>query len=302
MMTEKIQKYLDMIDVGVDVLHKAFKYLQYYGYLKENLDEISVEDIVNAVKTFQSLAGLKTDGKIGVKTAKAMDWPRCGCIDIAAQRGGGRPVGIPKWGKKNLRWFIEKRDIDLTKDEWDGAFRLAFKQWADVSGLTFTEVMSKTETDIVISIGSGSRDGFDGPSGTLAWAQLVPSAEFMGQLLSRFDSAETWILNPNQRGILLVNVACHEIGHLLGLDHSRMETALMAPFYNVSITKPQVQDDIPRIQSLYGKNATPTPEPEPEPGPDPVPEPKGETLTVEIEFTGDIKEIRVPGYRVSKMG
>ena len=116
-----------------------------------------------------------------------------------------------------------------------------------------------------MSIGAGRRDQFDGPGGTLAWAQLPPGNSFNGQLLCRFDEAETWVLNRNQRGVLLVNVACHEIGHLLGLRHSNVQTALMAPFYSPGVTKPQLKDDVTRIQRLYGR-PTGNPNPPEDPG------------------------------------
>ena len=47
-------------------------------------------------------------------------------------------------------------------------------------------------------------------------------------------------------------MAAHEIGHLLGLDHSEDENALMFPYINNAL-KPR-EDDIIKIQQLYGSN------------------------------------------------
>ncbi len=81
----------------------------------------------------------------------------------------------------------------------------------------------------------------------------------------RFDLDERWVIGNPQGGILMRNVACHEFGHLLGLEHSTRQTALMAPYYAPSIVKPQASDDVPRIQALYGAAPVPPPVPTPIP-------------------------------------
>jgi hypothetical protein len=49
---------------------------------------------------------------------------------------------------------------------------------------------------------------------------------------------------------LFARVACHEIGHLLGLSHSWRPGAVMHE--KAPMAAPQVDDDIPRIQAMYG--------------------------------------------------
>ena len=64
-----------------------------------------------------------------------------------------------------------------------------------------------------------------------------------------FDLAEYWVVPDGDSGIILRSVACHEIGHLLGLDHSNDKNALMYPYINDAL-KPR-DDDIIKIQKLY---------------------------------------------------
>lgn len=56
-------------------------------------------------------------------------------------------------------------------------------------------------------------------------------------------------------GYILFLVAAHEFGHALGLDHSRDPGALMNPRYTYRDVDSFIlpQDDVKRIQVLYGK-------------------------------------------------
>jgi hypothetical protein len=154
--------------------------------------------------------------------------------------------------------------------------RLAWNDWQAAADIVLTPTNSQQGADIVIATGRGPGQSFDGPSGTLAWAFLPNGSD--QQLLMRFDFDERWAKDSPQAGVLFRNVACHEFGNLLGLEHSRQSSALMAPFYSPSIVSPQANDDIPRIQALYGKATSPIPTP-------PVPLPPA-TFGVRIEATG----------------
>ncbi len=266
-------------DIDTDKIQLALNYLQHYGYTFNSTD-----DIMSSVCRFQSMAGLLVDGIVGPKTLGIMQHPRCGCKDTLEARNSPR-----KWADRNISYYIEKRDSDITADEWDDAITKAFTQWSDVANLKFTRTNTSRKANCIMSIGSGRSQDFDGPGGTLAWAQLPPNSRYNGQLLCRFDAGETWITNASLRGVLLLNVACHEIGHLLGLGHSQVNSALMAPFYNPSITKPQNSDDVTRISKLYGE----APE---------KPEKVEPTENLIIHIEGTIEGIKIPGYRVQKRG
>ena len=175
--------------------------------------------------------------------------PRCGVKDEI----NGIFRKKSKWGKNKLSYHMYTRDTgELSKDEWDGEFRLAFDSWSEVTPLIFTETDSYRNADILISTGRRKRESFGKSGGVLAWAEMPSSSKYDGQLLTKFDLAEDWVLPDSEYGIILRSVACHEIGHLLGLDHSADKSALMYAYINDSL-KPQV-DDVSKIQKLYGAN------------------------------------------------
>ncbi|NIQ12984.1 MAG: matrixin family metalloprotease, partial [Candidatus Dadabacteria bacterium] len=89
-------------------------------------------------------------------------------------------------------------------------------------------------------------------------------------LEQKYDTTENWVVlnHPPSNRIDIVRVACHEIGHVIGIPHIGAGN-LMAPHYSQQIRDPQA-GDISEAVSRYGR---PLPTPEPEPTPDPTPEP-----------------------------
>lgn len=245
----------------------AVNYLSFFGYITvELLKNVSLDDVYSGIKQFQKWFELKSDGIVGPKTLRAMEAPRCGCLDVPDTDNGthvqfmriSELVADKKagWSKHGLTYAVESYpDQLMSKTAQLKIFSGAFKAWSDICGLTITPIKSVKAADLVLSTGSGKLHKFDGRGGTLAWA-YVPDGNDR-QLTMRFDLAETWTMNPVDRGILLFNVACHEFGHMLGLSHSKMKGALMAPFYNPNIAVPQQVDDIPNMLHLYGQPVPP---------------------------------------------
>jgi len=156
-----------------------------------------------------------------------------------------------KWGKRHLTYYMNGRDTgEMKADVWDNEFRLAFDSWSEVTPITFERSDNFNNSNIIITVSRRKRSGYGRSGGILASAQLPHRRNFNGTLWTTFDLAEHWTLPNNDDGIILRSVACHEIGHLLGLDHSKDEDALMYPYINDAL-KPR-KDDIARIQKLYG--------------------------------------------------
>lgn len=234
----------------------AAKYLQQFGYTNNNprLGNImSLEDLSEGVRTFQRFAGLPQTGVLDEETIDKMEQPRCGVPDIVGTEAAARKKRYAlqgsKWQKKQLSYKITSYTRDLHKRVTEKQIADAFKVWEENSGLTFRKLRLSDRADIEIKFARGAHgdgDPFDGRSKTLAHA-FFP--QFGGD--AHFDEDEPWATEPGNGRVSLHIVAAHEIGHSLGLSHSDVKTALMAPFYNPNF-KGLDTDDIRAIRQLYG--------------------------------------------------
>lgn len=274
-----------------DQIDRAVKYLQYYQYIR---DEFSLDDLGKALVNLQKQAGVSLSGELCPKTLNVMTLPRCGCKEQMVESA----TNMPKWGISTLNYFISGRDNDLSANDWDACIRDAFSSIEKICGLTFERVFELGRANLVLGVGQGRGDGFDGPSGVLAWFELPNSSNFRGRLNGKFDLGESWVYKSG-RGIKLQNVSCHEILHGLGLSHSSDSSDLMAPFYSPDVVVPQ-SGDIAKLVARYGK---PKPSDQVPPTPaQPIPQnPSCNEMLIKLNSGGVCGKIEIPGYRVSRI-
>ena len=132
--------------------------------------------------------------------------------------------------------------------------------WSNASQLTFTRVTTPgVKADINIKFVSGlhgDNHPTDGPGNELAHA-FYPSNNkgLAGDV--HFDDDETFSTNGG-RGVDLLWLAVHELGHSLGLEHTyNHPNSVMLPYYKGY--RPNLRlgrDDREGIQHLYGKFAS----------------------------------------------
>ncbi|XP_045470834.1 matrilysin-like [Harmonia axyridis] len=242
---------------------KTVEYLAQYGYLEKNSMSnsslLSGTSFRNSLREFQSFVGIPVTGKMDKLTMKMMSAPRCGLPDKSGKSNREkRYTTLGKWNTKHLTYQISKYSKQLERKEIDRTIQKATNLWSKYTDLTF-EPSERGTIDIRFEERQhGDWKAFDGPSGTLAHA-LYPKD---GGAIC-FDESEPWMVGAGS-GIDLYQVAAHEFGHALGLDHSDRKDALMAPSYKNVWTNDLSDDDIQGIQSLYGEKSGETPATPPE--------------------------------------
>merc|ERR1711971_797764 len=235
---------------------QALLYLSKYGYIQptNGTQALLTED---RVKDFQAFAGLNQTGDLDPVTVELMGTPRCGVRDIighgaTARRKKRYVLQGSRWQLKELTYRINRYPSTgrLGRRQVDETVKQAFAMWQEATGLTF-EHRASGSVHIEIRFEKyehGDGDAFDGPGGTLAHAYFP---QFGGDV--HMDDTEYWSIN-SYRGTNMLQTMVHELGHSLGLSHSDVRDAVMAPFYRKWDPFLKLSaDDKRAIQSLYGQ-------------------------------------------------
>ncbi|XP_056329005.1 matrix metalloproteinase-20 [Danio aesculapii] len=230
----------------------AEEYLHHFFHLKmREYNKRRAERMKDKIRAMQHFFDLKETGFLDHKTLNGMKEARCGVPDV--ENFSFYP-GRPKWKSNIITYRIARFTPDLRPEDVESSLHLALKIWSDAAPLKFVQV-KEGRADITFSFNSkahGDFFPFDGPGGVLAHA-FEPGEGLGGDV--HFDDDEIWTVGRGRPGYNLFTVAAHELGHSLGLSHSKDPTALMYPKYKFinAATFKLPRDDTLGIQALYGK-------------------------------------------------
>lgn len=237
-------------DLDVIPPQETLRYLFNLGYFGElswnKVKTIRGADLAKAVKAYQKFNGLKPSGHVNEETAHRISRRRCGLPDFGMTAPSG---SLCRWPMKEISYYHDIKLPGMTTEQIISAYDIAFGQWAEVCDIEPKRVERKEVANIYARSGRGKKHNLDARGGTLAWSELPCDVAEHIQLDQMFDEAEDWSFN------MAVAVICHELGHALGLAHLN-SGALMAPYYDPNVSKPQAED-IKEIVKLYGSRTAP---------------------------------------------
>nr|DAC81292.1 TPA_asm: collagenase [Ladona dragonfly adintovirus] len=235
--------------------------LKEFGYLDEELEDGLMEPLQMGLKLFRDFYNVSND-----EALELISKPRCGVADV-----GEYATTTTKWQKHDLKWRYALSGLTRVN-----LAKAAFEKWSNVTNIDFS--YNILDADIIISDRKNVHKRIkpqipciaklDGPGGVLGHADF-PNNAGHGEI--HIDESENWYLNLDGNNtddkINLFAVLLHEIGHALGLGHSKDRDSVMYAFYD----EPKLeltQDDIKGIQSLYGVRSQPTVKPHENPDSD----------------------------------
>lgn len=239
-------------------ISKIQTYLQKFGYLTVQCKSGELcQATSTAIRKFQRFNALSVTGRVNKQTTNAMVQHRCQNADPASRPArlvAGSRVDFTlsgcKYNKTNFTFKFLNETADIAGNAEQNAIRNALNTWASVVHISFTEVDRNRSADFEFGWFSGNHgdgDSFDGVGNTLAHAFYPPDCGGDHAGKCHFDEAESWNIGSR---FDLETVALHEIGHLLGIEHSSDPNSVMTPNY-AGLRTTLTDGDIDAVRQLY---------------------------------------------------
>ncbi|CAF1455278.1 unnamed protein product [Didymodactylos carnosus] len=233
----------------------ALSYLKRFGYSSCNDTPASTvkcsESFNEMLRDLQRYFGLNITGVLDAPTRSIINTPRCSMVDKPNPSLIHR-LATTKWPRLSLTYRLDSyaHHTEITQAKQIEIIQEAFNEWSKHTPLKFKMVCDTCSADIVMQFVEGDHgDGHPFDEKTLAHA--FPPND--GRI--HFDLDDTWTESfdsPSNNEINLFLLAVHEIGHALGLEHTRNGESIMYPTYRLKKRSEVLAAvDQTEIQALY---------------------------------------------------
>jgi hypothetical protein len=229
------------------------EFLERFGYLEPDTPERGTlcDRTAAALEHFQRRHGLRPTGEFDEDTRDTITTGRCALPD--ARRGVAFATTCA-WNRTTLTYSFGPGTTDVAGDGERAAVRRALASWTAVSPVLFREVGAGG--DVRVDWRAAADADLNMVGGTLAHADYPPGCSFISEALPKpvhFDDEEhTWSDGAVAGAFDVETVALHELGHILGLAHSAVPGAVMAPtIASGSLLRTPAPDDVEGVERLY---------------------------------------------------
>ena len=231
------------------------EFLERFGYLRSNTFSASRLDdpTADALARYQEYHGLPETEVFDDATREQMMMHRCGLPDL---EDGVAFSTRCAWPHPNLTFAFEDGTNDVAGSGEFQAMRNAFSTWASAVPVTFTETATNQNPDIAIDWRPADDPDHSMVGGVLAHADFPPDCGVITNTLPKpvhFDDSEhQWVVGAAVNSFDVETVGLHELGHILGLQHSNVAGSVMFPSVSSNSTKQALTaDDLGGIRELY---------------------------------------------------
>jgi len=182
-------------------------------------------------------------------------WPLLGlagaCSPPAAEPFQARFAVRGRWpGERSLTWALDDRPGVLTPDVTRAALQAALEEWQATGLVRFQRATGAGTADLIVGWRQGKHDACPAFGADPGFAHTGPVGP---GCFVHLDLERNWSATDGQ-GLSLRAALLHEVGHVLGLDHSPDEEALMYP--EPSPARAHIaRADLAGLHSLYGGGA-----------------------------------------------
>jgi len=220
-------------------------------YPAEKLDSVTSV----ALARYQTMHALRPSGIFDEATREMMSRARCGFPDVDPAAPAFSATSCT-WNKRELTYAFGTGTNDVAGNGERDPVRRAFATWSATTQFAFREVGTGDNPDILISWTQANCGDANMTGSTLAHSDYPPGCGYYGNALPRplhFDDQEhAWTVGAAANSYDIETVALHEIGHILGLQHSSIAGAVMFPTVSANATKRVLDaDDIEGIRRQY---------------------------------------------------
>ncbi|KAK0395894.1 hypothetical protein QR680_001476 [Steinernema hermaphroditum] len=238
---DQINRDLDRKNAFFTTDDKAVTYLAAFGYLNGTTAPLTKEDIQYSLLKFQSFMGIPKTGNVDDAVRAKMLEKRCGRADEISFKDRE-----PIWQKSVLTWSISSFPKQLTESEIREQIHRAFSAWEKALPINFLEISRERNANIVISFEERKPKESHDITG-------ISAAETHGARILLWNDQQWSYRNKNSTlGVTnLYHTLLHEIGHVLGMEHSQNPDSIMYPTFT-SEKKDIDQEDVDNVRKLYG--------------------------------------------------